>query len=122
MLCNTDHTRNNDAVMLFLYELRVCLVGLQKLLSATDNLVLIQETKQQDVHHEICCPICFEEMATPKQILCCFNGHAVCSDCLPLIKVCPVCRIPFEKAGKPQRNLYAERLVSVYMTSLKNNK
>lgn len=62
-------------------ELRVCLaVGLQKLLSATDNLLLIQETKQQDVHHEICCPICFEEMVTPKQILCCSNGHAVCSD------------------------------------------
>ena len=80
MLCNTDHTSSNDAVMLFMYELRVCLLGLQKLLSATDNLVLIQETKQQDVHHEICCPICFEEMATPKQILCCSNGHAVCSD------------------------------------------
>ena len=104
---------------------------LQRRLAATDDLVLDQDKnppntaseKQAPLDQEICCPICFEEMITPKQILCCSNGHAICSDCIRQIKACPVCRESFqiEKAGGklPKRNFFAERLVSLYMQSLK---
>ena len=105
---------------------------LQRRLAATDDLVLGQENtnnppntseKQAPLDQEICCPICFEEMITPKQILCCSNGHAICSDCIKQIKACPVCRESFqvkESGGKiPKRNLFAERLVSLYLQSMK---
>ena len=107
------------------------LAQLQTLLTATDDLVLSEEEdkagsqkyrkKNNELHQEICCPICFEEMISPKQILCCSNGHAICSNCDRQIKACPVCRESFqkEKNGRPRRNLFAERLVSLYMQSLK---
>ena len=111
---------------------------LQQKLAATDDLVLDQSDclvldqdknspntageKEAPLDQEICCPICFEEMITPKQILCCSNGHAICSICIGQIKACPVCRESFQgKDGgkKPKRNFFAERIVSLYMESLK---
>merc|ERR1711971_43808 len=38
------------------------------------------------------CPVCFEEMAPPKQIFQCVNGHFVCGSCRPNIRMCPKCR------------------------------
>ena len=69
--------------------------------------------------NEISCPICFEEMVSPKQILCCTNGHAICSDCDRKVKYCPVCRESFDQNGRPQRNKFAERLIALYLESKK---
>jgi len=38
------------------------------------------------------CPVCFDEMAPPKQIFHCVNGHFVCGSCRPNIHECPTCR------------------------------
>merc|ERR550532_3073717 len=38
------------------------------------------------------CPVCFDEMAPPKQIFHCVNGHFVCGSCRPNIHECPKCR------------------------------
>jgi len=96
---------------------------LNKLLRDTDDLILQpdQENGQNQqpfnekpqIAAEICCPICFEEMTPPKQILCCTNGHPVCSDCDGKVKICPVCRETFGKASR--RNPFAERLISVFL-------
>ena len=74
---------------------------------------------KEDLATEISCPICFEEMVSPKLILCCSNGHAICSDCEKQVKYCPVCRESFDKKGRPQRNKFAERLIAVYLESIK---
>ena len=54
--------------------------SLKKLLRDTEDLTILQNDQQQPLNEmpqvaaEICCPICFEEMKAPKQILCCTNG------------------------------------------------
>ena len=64
--------------------------SLKKLLRDTDDLILISNEGNRREEHssnqdqpineipqiaaEICCPICFEEMISPKKILCCTNG------------------------------------------------
>jgi len=113
-----------------LEEITAQIEAIKKLLRDTEDLILPpsdQETNQnqpgsnqgqifkekQDVAAEICCPICFEEMVAPKKILCCTNGHPICSDCDDKVKSCPVCRETFGKA--PRRNPFAERLISVFL-------
>ena len=68
---------------------------------------------------QVCCPICFEELVNPKMILCCSNGHAICSECESNAKYCPVCKENFEKKGRPQRAKFSERLIAVYLESIK---
>ena len=97
---------------------------LNQLLQHTDDLTLgprqDQNTKPNaDLVQEICCPICFEEMVSPKLILCCTNGHAICSDCDKQVQSCPSCRECFVKNGRPKRNKFAERLISLYLDSVK---
>jgi hypothetical protein len=70
---------------------------------------------------EVCCPICFEEMISPKLILCCSNGHAICSTCDKKVKFCPVCRENFDQVGRPKRNKFAERLIRAYLGQQKNS-
>ena len=82
---------------------------LNQLLEKIDSLKLDDNspgasTIRDDLATEISCPICFEEMVNPKMILCCSNGHAICSECDSKVKYCPVCRENFEKKGRPQRN------------------
>ena len=74
---------------------------------------------KEDFLNEIACPICFEEMVSPKFVMCCTNGHAICSDCETKVKACPVCRESFKKDSRPQRCKFAERLIAVYMESTK---
>ena len=57
--------------------------------SDTEDLTLPtnQENEQPlnekpQIAAEICCPICFEEMTPPKQILCCTNGNLVLHTCI----------------------------------------
>ena len=97
---------------------------LNQLLEKIDSLKLDDNspgvsTTRDDLATEISCPICFEEMVNPKLILCCSNGHAICSECDSKVKYCPVCRESFEKKGRPQRNKFAERLIAVYLESIK---
>ena len=76
-------------------------------------------TNKKDMATETSCPICFEEMVSPKSILCCSNGHAICSDCEKQVKECPVCRESFDQEGRPQRNKFAERLIAAYYSESK---
>ena len=76
-------------------------------------------TNKKDMATETSCPICFEEMVSPKSILCCSNGHAICSDCEKQVKECPVCRQRFDQEGRPQRNKFAERLIAAYYSESK---
>lgn len=97
---------------------------LNQFLEKIDSLKLDDDSPgasntRDDLATEISCPICFEEMVNPKLILCCSNGHAICSECDSKVKYCPVCRESFEKKGRPQRNKFAERLIAVYLESIK---
>jgi len=74
---------------------------------------------KEDFLTEIACPICFEDMVSPKLIMCCTNGHAICSECETKVKFCPVCRESFKKEGRPQRCQFAERLIAVFLDSTK---
>ncbi len=73
---------------------------------------------QEQMNVEISCPICFEEMIPPsKKVMCCSNGHPICSDCDSKIEACPVCREALGK--KRQRNLFAERLILTFVKAKK---
>ena len=44
---------------------------------------------------EVECPVCCEEMAPPRTIWQCAEGHPVCSSCRPRLDNCPSCRGAF---------------------------
>ncbi len=104
---------------------------LNRLLKVTDDLALVSQgdggpssskitrSHASDLADEVCCPICFEEMVAPKQILCCSNGHPLCNGCGGKVSECPVCREAFAKNSKPKRNLFAERLIRAYVSQQK---
>ena len=56
---------------------------------------LLQEQSEQDMREEVECPVCCEEMAPPRTILQCSQGHPVCSSCRPRLASCPSCRGAF---------------------------
>ena len=41
------------------------------------------------------CAVCCEEMAPPRTIFQCSQGHPVCSSCRPRLRSCPTCRASF---------------------------
>eukprot|EP00092_Neocalanus_flemingeri_P033109 GFUD01036004.1.p1 GENE.GFUD01036004.1~~GFUD01036004.1.p1 ORF type:complete len:235 (-),score=49.87 GFUD01036004.1:195-899(-) len=41
------------------------------------------------------CPVCFEDMAPPKRIFHCSNGHHLCENCYPNLEQCTQCRQPY---------------------------
>ena len=100
---------------------------LQELVNSVDDLVLLENSEQNEnlnvndsnLNDEISCPVCFEDMVSPKSVLVCSNGHPICSDCERKIKSCPVCRECYAHDGKPKRAKFAERLIAMYVESLK---
>ena len=56
---------------------------------------LLQEQFELDKREEVECPVCCEEMATPRTIFQCSQGHPVCSSCRPRLVHCPSCREAF---------------------------
>ena len=100
---------------------------LSKLLKDTDDLILPSTTTEENdasssslraLRDELCCPICFEEMVSPKKILCCRNGHPICSDCDGQVQLCPVCRVNLKELPG-RRNQLAERLISAFLHLMK---
>ena len=45
------------------------------------------------------CPICFETIDSVP-IYQCRNGHVVCKNCHPKLKICPICRVDIIKKSK----------------------
>ena len=56
---------------------------------------LLKEQSEQDKREEVECPVCCEEMAPPRTIFQCSQGHPVCSSCRPRLVHCPSCRGAF---------------------------
>ena len=56
---------------------------------------LMEEESDQNKREEIECPVCCEEMAPPRTIFQCSEGHPVCSSCRPRLVHCPSCREAF---------------------------
>ena len=56
---------------------------------------LMEEDSAQDRREEVECPVCCEEMAPPRTIFQCSQGHPVCSSCRPRLVHCPSCREAF---------------------------
>ena len=56
---------------------------------------LMEEDSAQDRREEIESPVCLEEMAPPRTIFQCSQGHPVCSSCMPRLVHCPSCREAF---------------------------
>ena len=56
---------------------------------------LMEEESEQDRREELECLVCCEEMAPPRTIFQCSQGHPVCSSCRPRLVHCPSCREAF---------------------------
>lgn len=52
---------------------------------------LMEEDSAQERRKELECPVCYQEMAPPKTIFQCAEGHPVCSSCKPRMNRCPTC-------------------------------
>ena len=90
-------------------EISAQIENLQKLLKDIDDLTLL--SNQERLFDEICCPICFEEMVPPRNVLCCPNGHPICSKCEVQVKTCPTCRMQLDEKSGLRRNPLAEGLI-----------
>lgn len=97
--------------------------SLNRLLKVTDELGIVEGNGNKkplrprgDLAVEVCCPVCMDEMVAPRRILCCSNGHPICSSCNAKVKFCPVCREDFTTKGRPVRNKFAERLIRAYLS------
>ena len=51
--------------------------------------------RNKTLREEVECPVCCEEMAPPRTIFQCSQGHPVCSSCKPKLVDCPSCREAF---------------------------
>merc|ERR1719319_1828811 len=71
-----------------------------------DELIEHISNMIEDKTKELDCPVCFETAQTP--IYQCTGSHLICKDCLPGLRICPECRIPYPKS--PFRNRYAEKM------------
>ena len=56
---------------------------------------LMEGESDKNKREEIECPVCCEEMAPPRTIFQCSQGHPVCSSCRPRLVHCPSCREAF---------------------------
>ena len=63
--------------------------------------------RNEEVKREMECPVCLDEMAPPRQIWMCFNGHSVCGKCRGELKncLCPSCKTPVDR-----RNIALEKM------------
>jgi len=61
----------------------------------------------EDKIKDLTCPVCFETAETP--VYQCTEGHLICKECLPSLKICPECRAMYPKT--PFRNRFAEKMV-----------
>ena len=74
-----------------------------------------QEGKYDEIIKELNkeCPICFEEMLTPRKIFQCSQGHLLCENCFKKVsdstKVCPFCKT--DVVTTPIRNRALEEAI-----------
>lgn len=55
--------------------------------------VLAQKVSSMEMKTSIPeCPVCFNPISPPKRMFQCMDGHVVCGDCKPNIRICPTCR------------------------------
>jgi hypothetical protein len=73
-------------------------------------------TTDKKVSDEFECPVCFEQMISPKKIYSCSNDHYICSICLadPKITHCPQCREDFAIIT-PTRRISSERIARLLL-------
>jgi transposase-like protein len=82
-------------------------------ISAKPGLPPISLSEMTDIVEEFDCPVCFDQMVSPKKIYSCSNDHYICSICLadPKIFQCPQCREDFV-INNPTRRISTERIAA----------
>ena len=73
---------------------------LPKKQKVNEGLVIFISNAIEDKEKDLECPVCFDTAKAP--IYQCFEGHLICKDCLPSLKICPECRTEYPKT--PFRN------------------
>ena len=86
------------------------------------NIEKIRETKEElfseigaelpnilpiEIDEDLDCIVCYEPMGlNGASIFQCIEGHLLCPNCYERVRICPVCRKPYERP--PIRNRFAE--------------
>ena len=69
----------------------------------------IGSLKISDTDLDLECPVCLQLPGSPP-VYQCTNGHIHCHTCHPKLKVCPVCRVKFNR-GEAIRNLTVGKII-----------
>ena len=69
------------------------------------ELVTQMTERNEEVKRELECPVCLDEMAPPRQVWMCFNGHSICGECM--MESCPTCKTPVDR-----RNIALEKMAT----------
>ena len=99
---------------------KMCLTFLTQIVG--QNIENIRETKEElfseigtelpnilpiEIDEDLDCIVCFEPMGlNGASIYQCIEGHLICPKCYDRVRICPVCRKPYERP--PIRNRFAE--------------
>ena len=102
---------------------KLCLTVLPfKIDTVGQNIENIRETKEElfseigaelpnilpiEIDEDLDCIVCYEPMGlNGASIYQCIEGHLICPKCYDRVRICPVCRKPYERP--PIRNRFAE--------------
>ena len=99
---------------------KMCLTFLIQIVG--QNIENIRETKEElfseigaelpnilpiEIDKDLDCIVCYEPMGlNGASIYQCIEGHLICPKCYDRVRICPVCRKPYERP--PIRNRFAE--------------